>query len=106
MYTKINNIFDSENHDNNINQEIIENLFSNEKIKFEKIISNGVCSPISFWYDQDENEFILIIDGNAILEFEDGILKMKKGDYFIIKAHLKHRVKWTSKDCLWFCVFF
>ncbi len=83
-------------------------IFKNDKIKIEKIVSNGQKSPKDFWYEQDKSEYILLLSGFAILEFEDFEIELKKGDCLNIDAFLKHRVKFTSVDepTIWFAVFY
>ncbi len=83
-------------------------IFKNEKIKIEKIVSNGQTSPENFWYEQEENEFVLLLEGFAIVEFEDFEMELKKGDCLNIKAMQKHRVKFTSlnEPTIWFAVFY
>lgn len=83
-------------------------IFKDEKIKIEKIVSNGQKSPQDFWYEQEKNEFVLILEGFAIVEFEDFEVELKKGDCLNIKAYQKHRVKFTSLDetTIWFAVFY
>lgn len=90
------------------NEEKFFEIFKNETIKVEQIVSNGQKSPDNFWYEQEESEFILLLDGFAILEFEDRIIELKKGDCLNIKAMEKHRVKFTSLDepTIWFAVFY
>ncbi len=84
------------------------NILKNDKIRIERIVSNGQSSKKDFWYCQEENEFVLILEGNAILEFEEKEVELKKGDYFDIKAKIKHRVKYTSKEesTIWLAVFY
>ena len=83
-------------------------IFKNETIKIEKIVSNGQKSPENFWYEQEKSEFILLLEGFAILEFENREVELKKGDCINIKAKQKHRVKFTSLDepTIWFAVFY
>ncbi len=83
-------------------------IFKNEKIKIEKIVSNGQTSPENFWYEQEENEFVLLLEGFAIVEFEDFEMELKKGDCLNIKVMQKHRVKFTSlnETTVWFAVFY
>ena len=83
-------------------------IFKNETIKIEKIVSNGQISPENFWYEQEKCEFILLLEGFAILEFENREVELKKGDCINIKAKQKHRVKFTSLDepTIWFAVFY
>lgn len=102
----IKNIFESINLDKN-SEEFIE-IFKSDDIKIERIVSNGQTSPKDFWYDQKENEFVLVLDGFAIIEFEDGEIELKKGEFFNIKSHKKHRVKYTSLEepTVWLAIFY
>ena len=83
-------------------------IFKNEIIKVEKIVSNGQTSPENFWYEQEKSEFVLLLEGFAILEFENREEELKKGDCLNIQAYEKHRVKFTSLDepTVWFAVFY
>lgn len=89
------------------NEEKFIEIFRNETIKVEKIVSNGQKSPDNFWYEQEGNEFILLLEGFAILEFENREVELKKGDCLNIEAMEKHRVKFTSlnEPTIWFAVF-
>ena len=90
------------------NEEKFFEIFKNEKIKIEKIVSNGQKSPENFWYEQEKSEYILLLEGFAILEFDDYEVELKKGDCLNIKAFEKHRVKFTSQTepTIWFAVFY
>lgn len=96
----------------NAKEEIFSDLLKNKNVRIERIVSTGQTSPKDFWYDQDENEFVLVLEGEAILEFkeEDKIkeVKLNKNDYIDIKAHVKHRVKYTdtTKPTIWLAVFY
>lgn len=93
----MNNIFDA--IPENIDTEIFELLAKSETTRIERIISKGHKSPDSGWYDQDENEWVLVLRGEAILLFEDGTsVNMKAGDYINIPAHKKHKVEWTDPE--------
>ena len=90
------------------NDEIFETILENRSIKIERIISSGQISDENFWYDQEESEFILVVQGEAIIEFEDKEVILKVGDYLNIPAHTKHRVKYTSKseETIWLAIFY
>lgn len=91
------NIFD--NLPKELEEESFEEILSTQDFRLEKIISEGHTSPHNFWYDQDKNEFVLLLKGKAKLSFEDGSkLELKPGDYLIIPAHKKHRVDWTDPN--------
>lgn len=94
---KTGNIFES--IPENLDDEIIELLVQNEKIKIERIISKGHTSPATGWHDQETDEWVLVLKGAAILAFENGReLNIETGDHVNIPAHTKHRVKWTDPD--------
>ncbi len=93
----MNNIFDA--IPENIDTEIFELLAKSETTRIERIISKGHKSPDSGWYDQDKNEWVLVLRGEAILLFEDGTsVNLKAGDYITIPAHKKHKVTWTDPE--------
>jgi cupin 2 domain-containing protein len=88
--------------------EIFETLCETERVKIERIVSSGHASPDGFWYDQEDNEFVLVVKGSAGLRIEnkDAIVALKAGDYYIIGAHVRHRVEWTDASCetIWLAV--
>jgi len=92
--------------------EEFRDILKSKNLRIERIVSNGQNSPNDFWYDQDENEFVLLLQGHAILEIEkeNNIieLELKKGDYINIEANVKHRVKYTSSNetTIWLAVFY
>ena len=85
--------------------EFVDILLENKNVRIERIVSRSHTSPENFWYDQDKDEFVILLKGSARLAFKDEqeILELKPGDYFHIPAHVKHRVEWTSnkEDTLW-----
>lgn len=91
-----------------IDKELIETIAGSENVRIERIVSHGHTSPEGFWYDQDEDEFVLLLEGEAELEFEDECVRLKRGDYLTIAAHRKHRVKWTTSEhpSIWLTVHF
>lgn len=75
----------------------------------ERIVSTGQVSPPGFWYDQAQNEWVLLLQGRAVLEWDDGrSMALQQGDWLYIPAHTRHRVAWTSGDppCIWLAVHF
>ncbi|MDD3051523.1 MAG: cupin domain-containing protein [Candidatus Cloacimonetes bacterium] len=103
----MNNLFSTANL--NPANEIVDILLESTNIRIEKIVSCGQASPPGFMYDQDENEWVIVIKGSAIVSFEDGKKhKLNPGNYLNITAHQKHRVDWTLPDqeTLWLAVFY
>ena len=82
-------------------------LLDDEKILIEKIISNGQKTPENQWLEQERNEWVVLIQGEAEIRFDDGEVKiLKSGDYINILSNKKHRVEKTSTDpvCIWLAV--
>lgn len=91
----------------NLKDEFFEKLISKDNLRVERIISKGHSSPKSSWYDQDCDEWVILLQGEAILSFEDkDDVKLKSGDYINILAHIKHKVSWTTpdKETIWLAI--
>lgn len=88
--------------------EQITTLISASGVRIERIVSRGHASEEGFWYDQDEHEWVILLQGAAKLRFADGGVDLRAGDFLHIPAHTKHRVEWTPPDelTIWLVVFF
>ena len=103
------NIYDNLPTQNNANDnEEFLKIIQKPNVTIERIVSTGQITPENFWYNQKQNEFVIVLKGEAIIEFKDKEIILKEGDYLNIKAHKKHRVKYTSKDepTIWLAVFY
>ena len=87
---------------------LVEILAGNINIRIERIMSSGQTSSEGFWYDQDKNEFVALLQGEAVLTYEDGRIKLKVGDTVVISAHKKYRVDFTGEEplCVWLYVLY
>jgi len=88
-------------------KEVIETILESKNIRIERIVSNGEVSPKDFWYNQDNDEWVCLVEGTAIIEFEEGEkVELKKGDYLFIPAYKKHHVSFVSKNpnCIWIAI--
>jgi len=81
-------------------------LLEAASLRIERIVSHGHASPDGFWYDQEQHECVIVLKGAARLQFEDGIVDMKPGNFINIPAHKKHRVEWTTPEepTIWLAV--
>lgn len=89
--------------------EVTDVLLQNEKVRIERILSKGHTSPESRWYDQEENEWVIVLQGSGTLTFESGEeITLDPGDYLNIPAHRRHCVTWTQPDevTIWLAVFY
>jgi len=83
-------------------------LIPDRGVKIERIVSRGRAAPVGGWYDQDRDEWVVLVQGEAVLEYEDGdTLRLGAGDHVLIPAHRRHRVNYTSRTppCIWVAVF-
>jgi len=91
-------------------EELMQILVQQPGLRIERIVSAGHCSPPDFWYDQAEHEWVLVLQGAAVLEFEDGTpaCPLRRGEHRLIPAHQRHRVRWTSAEepTIWLAIFF
>jgi len=80
--------------------EYFEDILRIPGFKLERIISFGQCTPENEWYDQERDEWVILIKGSATLIFEDQVkeIELKPGDHLLIPAHQKHRVSRTDPD--------
>ncbi len=81
-----------------LNNEVFQTLSQNAGVRIERIISQGQATPEGEWYDQEWDEWVLLLSGEAELLFygNDIPFRMKPGDYIMIPSHRRHRVTWTD----------
>ena len=85
--------------------EAFEPLLECQGVKIERIISHSAASPEGFWYDQDQDEWVLLLKGEATLQlYPDTLVSLKTGDHVFLPAHQKHRVTYTAAETLWLAV--
>ena len=92
----------------NLPEELIETLIQSDGVRIERIVSHGHASPEGFWYDQDEHEWVVVLQGAARLQLEDKTVDLRPGDPINLPAHTKHRVEWTTTEppTIWLAVFY
>ncbi|MBW6488668.1 cupin domain-containing protein [Sulfurimonas sp.] len=92
-----------------LKDELFEKIVSKDGVKIERIVSFGHTTPQDEWYDQRSNEWVILLQGEAIISFLNGNeVRLKAGDYINIPAHKKHRVSWTKpeEESVWLAVYY
>ena len=96
---------------NDIPKQLPEELFTllleNKKLRIERIVSEGQRTPAGEWYDQMQNEWVILLQGEAVIEYENTEqLTLKPGDYLFIPANTPHRVAWTTaaQQTIWLAI--
>lgn len=83
-------------------------LVSTPGVLIERIVSRGHATPRGEWFDQETNEWVLVVSGSAGLRFESeaSVRTLRAGDYVNIPAHCRHRVEWTdsAEPTVWLAV--
>ena len=84
-----------------LDTEVFSELLRDKNIRIERIVSKGHGSPAAGWYDQEDNEWVLVLEGAGTILFADSRqVTLRKGDFLHIPAREKHRVTWTDPDRL------
>jgi cupin 2 domain-containing protein len=89
-------------------EESFRDILNRGNVCIERIVSQGHCSPEGFWYDQDWDEWVVVLSGRAGLEIEGrpAPIELGPGDYTLIASHIRHRVAWTATrgNTIWLAV--
>jgi cupin 2 domain-containing protein len=78
--------------------ERIDILLRTSGLRVERIVSTGQVTPAGEWYDQDADEWVVVLRGRARLriEGEAEVRDLCAGDHVLLRAHVRHRVEWTD----------
>jgi cupin 2 domain-containing protein len=78
--------------------EQFDTLLRGKAFRLERIVSLGQASPPDFWFDQPQDEWVLLLQGSAGLSFagEEQLIVLAAGDCLRIPAGQRHRVEWTD----------
>ena len=78
--------------------EDFQTLLAHRGCRLERIVSTGHSTPPDQWYDQDDDEWVLLLSGCAVLRFAgpDETVTLGPGDHLLIPAHRRHRVESTD----------
>ena len=71
----------------------------------ERIVSHSQTTPEGQWYDQERDEWVVVLEGEARLHYVDGSeIRLGRGDHLFLPKHCRHRVAYTSAPCDWLAV--
>ena len=93
-----------------LEEEVFETLLESPHLKLERIISRAHKTPDGQWYDQQWDEWVVLLQGTAglLIEDEEQARELTPGDYILLPAHKRHRVEWTATDTetIWLALHF
>jgi cupin 2 domain-containing protein len=89
--------------------EVFTELLSRPGARIERIVSNGQATPLDAPFNQDHDEWVLLLSGSATLWVDGhGGHDLHPGDHILIPARRTHWVTRTAKDepTVWLAVHF
>ncbi len=89
--------------------EHFQDIVSQGNVRIERIVSYGQQSPEQGWYDQSQQEWVMVLQGRGIVVFDDGReFDLTAGDSLLVAAGQKHKVSYTdpAHATIWLAVFF
>jgi len=82
--------------------ERFEPLLKRGNVLIERIVSSR--EPAADLYEQRQDEWVALLDGEATLEVAGEVVEMRRGDHLHLAAGTPHRVVATSQGALWLAV--
>lgn len=93
-----------------LQEELAEILMQRGPLRIERIISEGHTTPAGKWYEQEKDEWVLLLSGGASLLFsgEESAVALNPGDHILIPAGCRHRVEQCDpqQKTIWLAVHF
>lgn len=90
--------------------EVIETLAVGNSFQLKRIVSSGQTTPEGEWYDQPQDEWVVLLSGSARILFQGlgQTVELQLGDFVNIRAHQKHRVVYTdlTEKTVWLALYF
>jgi len=77
-------------------------LFEHKNIKINRIVSASDIEPVE--YIQEEDEWLVLLEGEATLLLDDKKTILTKGETLFIPAKTPHRVLKAEAGTLWLTV--
>ncbi|MDX1593205.1 MAG: cupin domain-containing protein [Gammaproteobacteria bacterium] len=83
-----------------LDEEAFEPLLAGGPFRLQRIVSTGQATPAGEWYDQDDDEWVLLLLGAAELRLDEEPTgrRLAPGDWVLLPAGCRHRVEWTDPD--------
>lgn len=82
--------------------EHVEPLATLGPVRIEQILSAAAVEPQL--YDQDHDEWVVVLDGSATLDVDGEVVELGPGDWLVLPAHVPHRVVRTDAGTTWLAV--
>ena len=80
----------------------MQDLLQYRQLRIERILSSARID--SGEYQQEQDEWVVLLEGHARLEVRGQALALTRGDYVFLPAGTPHRVIEVSEGALWLAV--
>jgi len=84
------------------NAETFTTLLEHKNIKINRIVSSADVEPVE--YNQEEDEWLVLLEGEATLLIDKKEEVLTKGETFFIPAKTPHTVLKTSDGTVWLTI--
>jgi cupin 2 domain-containing protein len=82
--------------------ETFSTLLEHRNVRIVRIVSSEEVEPVE--YIQDEDEWVILIEGEAILEIAGESITLRRGEHRFIPARTPHTVRRTRHGTIWLAV--
>jgi cupin 2 domain-containing protein len=82
--------------------ERFDTLLTHKNLVVERILSSAKATP--FEYIQPQDEWVILLQGQAVMDVAGKTMKLQSGDYLFLPAGVPHTVQHVSEGALWLAV--
>ncbi len=82
--------------------ERFDTILSHKNLVVERIVSSEAITPQE--YVQAQDEWVLLVQGKAVLQLAGESISLKAGDHLFLPAGVPHAVLRTSEGAMWLAV--
>jgi len=82
--------------------ERFDTILSHKNLVVERIVNSASITPLE--YVQLQDEWVLLVQGEAVLQVAGQSVSLKSGDYLFLPAGVPHTVERTSEGAMWLAV--
>jgi cupin 2 domain-containing protein len=82
--------------------ERVDTILSHRNLVIERIVSSAFIAPQE--YRQAQDEWVLLVRGEALIEIEGQSVSLKSGDYLFLPADVPHTLAHSSEGAMWLAV--
>ena len=82
--------------------ERFDELLCHRNLVIERIVSSSATERCE--YVQPQDEWVMLVQGEAMMTVAGKTVTLKAGDYLFLPAHVPHTVEHTSHGAIWLAI--